>query len=702
MMGPGVIVGSILLFGLRTVFPKNWFLAAALLVCLTTIAIELRELSRSFRGGGTSPREFLSRDFVQMTLTLFFLTGIPLIRLWPWTTPMVISSAIAAFVFRTLKTTDFLGSVTRLTAISLLAFSVVLSQQIRSDLWWMGADDNQFFEALSHSLLEWGPQEQTISIAGSGGAHVAYHHLAYFLSGLVDVLVRGETYMVLTRVMPVMVSTCLVASLVLVIHELCARVSPTKILDESRATLAVSYVLALSVASPLSNFLGLSVLVCVVLLSRYIVDSQRWSVRLPLVFLILTALVFSKAPYLYAAVVILVIGAVFGLVKSWAVVIFTAISSTALLLFFSLSQASSGFRIDPFNAASVFELSEGRGTKLLALISVSAPLALGLVAGLAAMDWRGSRRVRTFVLSSLIVVVLGAISRLVVGGRIETIRYLFEPAVLFASLLVAVWYVNDGERLRRGTQNVSVGIALGVAAVWLLVIPEVVPNLNSGSTSAKLLRMIRDPNFAQVVFVAIGVVLFAIRHLTGYVRREPQGYDWSLENWIRQKLLFPVAVGVTIATFLPGLVQSVSESRSGIQDAQRLTYIGSAEQVALAHVIKERTASNDLIAVSLCDSRVKNCPTDYVLAAYSKRRFLSLGGSFVLFWGGNIQETLDYETSVRIPDVPIKDTLSDLRYRGVGYLVIDKTVVNRTWIDSANQKGLLGFYENSRFVLFEL
>lgn len=702
MLGPGVIFGSILLFGLRAVFPKNWFLAAASLICLTAIAIELRKLLRSVRGGGRPARDLLSRDFVQMTLTLFFLIGIPLARLWPWVTPIVISSAIAAFVFRRLETTNVLKNTTRWIVMFLLAFSAFLSRQIRSDLWWMGADDNQFFEALSHSLLEWGPQERTISIAGSGVAHVAYHHLAYFLSGLVSVFARGETFMVLTRVMPVMVSTCFVSSLVLAVHDLSASGSPTKLLDESRAKLGISYVLALSVPSPLSNFLGLTVLVCIVVLSQYIVDSQRWSVRLPLVFLTLTALVFSKAPYLYAGVISLVIGAVFGLVKSWAVVVFTAVSSTVLLLFFSLSEAASDFRIEPFSSYSVFELSEGRGTKLLALISVSAPVALGLVVGLAVIDWRGSTRVRTFVLSSLVVVIVGATSRLVVGGRIETIRYLFEPAILFASLLVAVWYVCDGKRVRRGTPGFSAGISIGVAAVWLLAVPKVVPNLNSGSTFAKLLRVIRDPNFAQVTFVAIGAMLFAAQHLTRYARLGPLGFDRSLANRILQKLLFPVAVGVTIAASLPGLVESFSESRSGIQDTQRRSYIGSTEQVALARVIKERTANNDLIAVSLCDSRVEKCPTDYVLAAYSKRRFLSLGGTFVQFWGGNKQEILDYETSARIGAVPISNTLHYLKGREVGYLVVDKSVVNETWIDSANQNGLVRLYENSQFILYDL
>lgn len=702
MLGPGVIVGSILLFGLRAVFPKNWFLATASLICLTMIAIELRELSRSVRGGERSPRDLLSRDFVQMTLKFFFLIGIPLARLWPWITPIVISAAIAAFVFQRLETTNFVGNITRFLVMSLLPISAFLSRQIRSDLWWMGADDNQYFEALSHSLIEWGPQERTTSIAGSGVAHVAYHHLAYFLSGLIDVFARGETYMALTRVMPVMVSACFVSSLMLVIRDLCATVSPTMILGDSRATLGVSYVLALSVPSPLSNFLGLTVLVCTALLSRYIVDSQRWSIRLPLVFLTLTALVFSKAPYLYAGVVILVVGAVFGLVKSWSVVIFTAVSSAILLLFFSLSSAASDYRIDPFNSNSVFELSEGRGTKFLALISVSAPLALGLVAGLAVMDWRGSRRVRTFVLSSLIVVVVGATFRLVVGGRIESIRYLFEPAILFASLLVAVWYVYAGKRVRRGAPGFSAGISIGVAAVWLLVVPEVVPNLNSGSTLAKLLRVIRDPNFAQVAFVAIGALLFAAQHLTRYARREPLGVDRSLANRIWQKLLFPVAVGVAIAISLPGLVESFSESRSGIQDTQRRSYIGSTQQVALARVIKERTASSDLIAVSLCDSTVDKCPTDYVLAAYSKRRFLSLGGSFVLSWGGNNQEILDYETSARIGAVPISNTLHYLKGREVGYLVVDKSAVNETWIDSANQNGIVRLYENSQFILYKL
>lgn len=702
MFGPGIGIGSLLLFGLRAVTSKNWFLVISAGVCLALLVIEIAKLSATSCNVGRLSRSFQPREFAQITLTYFFLIGIPLMRMWPWVAPIVVSAALSVLILQRFGSAALLGGRSWMAVLFMTAPSIVISEQLRSDLWWMVADDNQFFEAISHSLIEWGPQERTISIAGSGVSNVAYHHLAYFLSGLIDLVVGEDTYTVLSRVAPVVVSACLVSSMVLVVHDLVSKFSQSPLVSDSRRVLAVSYVLALSVPSPMSNFLGLSVLASIVLMSRYIVESRRQFVKVALVFLLLTSLAFSKVPYLYAGVIVLVTSAVLGSVRSWVIVLSATVSAAVLLLFFSLSVASSDFRIDPFSEDSIFELSDGRGKELLGLIAVSAPLALGFAAGLATLDWRNSRRLRVFVFSSLIVLITGMALRLIVSGRIESIRYLYEPAVFFASLLVAVWHLSAGERLQRSSPGLAVGVAICVVATWLLVVPRVVPNLNSGSVFAKSLRIVRDPNFAQIVVAGLGViVVLAQRGLYSLKQKSPQS-DWSLTNQIWRWALYPVAAGVAIAVYLPGFVESISESRSGVQDADRREYVGSVEEIALAKVIRETAQRNELIAVSICDYYDNGCTTDYSLAAYSKRRFLSLGGTFVVFWGGTQQELLDYRTSSEMNSEPLERIIDYLRRRDVGYLAVDKTLVKSDWTDSMSRLRLQVLYQNSRYVLYKV
>lgn len=219
---------------------------------------------------------------------------------------------------------------------------------------------------------------------------------------------------------------------------------------------------------------------------------------------------------------------------------------------------------------------------------------------------------------------------------------------------------------------------------------------------AKSLRMARDPNFVQIVVVAVGFVMLVAQHFPFHLRRKSPQIDWSLTNQIWCWSLYPIAAGVAIAAFLPGFVESISESRSGVQDADRREYVGSVEEVALATVIRETAQINELIAVSICDYYDNGCTTDYSLAAYSKRRFLSLGGTFVVFWGGTQQELLDYRTSSEMNSEPLERIIDYLRRRDVGYLAVDKTLVKSDWTDSMSRLRLQVLYQNSRYVLYKV
>lgn len=702
ILGPGLSIGLLFLFALRAVTSKHVFVPLALVVCVgcaSFLVLKFQRLLQSLKSISTVNGW---QELLTVTSTMIFLVGIPLARVWPWVLPITFAAAIFVLIFRTP-----IDDVRWLPLVGSLLFPVLIgiavaSRQLRSELWWMGSDDNQLFEALSHSLVEWGPQEQVIAIAGSGLPHLAYHHLVYFLSGLVNYFVNGETYLVLTRFTPVLVSTCFVASLVLVLFDLSDTMPTSRSLPATRLTFAASYVLLLSVPAPLSNFLGLAALVSSLLIVRRVIDSQSFLRVFVIVFLTLGAIIFSKAPYLYAGVGVFLVISVFGQSKSWRTIGSVLVSTSILLLLFLQTPASSDYHLSFFDFNSIGELSGGR-SQVLGVVSVFAPLAIGFSAGVMIMTQGSNSWLRFFTLSSFGVLTAGLFFRLAVGGRIESIRYLWEPAVLFASLLVAAWFIMSTSQVTRREVTITSGLAAIIALIWFSLVPLLVPNLNSGSIVAKFLRLVRDPNFAQFLHFLLIVSVFRITRVYSSVSKR-----FRLSINIRRQhtwatAIFPIAVGVALAAFIPGVVESVKGARSGIQDAQRQTYIGDPYTAEVAQAIATVARSTEVIAVSLsgCEVKQEVCSTDYSLAAYSKRRFLNLGG-FIMYWDRSEQEIADYFLSARIGAEPLGETLLKLQQRGVGFVVIDKHLVERPWELRGSQAGLKERFQNQRYVLFQL
>jgi len=363
--------------------------------------------------------------------------------------------------------------------------------------------------------------------------------------------------------------------------------------------------------------------------------------------------------------------------------------------FLSTSPSSSDFRLEPFSENSISEFAFGSvAWRLIAILVVLAPLAPGLVLGVWLWSKRTSPPSRALLHGLAATLTVGFVSRFLIGGRIETIRYNWEPAVFASSLVVALaimaaWHQPDWRR-----RHPAIAVFTATIFVSALGLSQLLPNLDSGSDIAKLLRILRRPDF--VLMSGIFIVLVAM--VVGRYRGNPQS---STRHWSIRVLICLIPI-VAAVNQVPGFTESYSEARSGKTDSQRRQYLASQEVIEVGNYLRETTESDSLVAVTICDYEAGGCSTDYSLAAYSQRRFHSLGGSFVLYWNRDDLVSADATGSVVTASNPLPRVISYWRSRGVDYGVIDFDVIPEPDRALLEGESMNVIFENNRFAVLDL
>lgn len=703
ILGPALAIGLIVLFLIRAITSRTVFLIITLLVgaiCVNVFMLgikqrwsQLKEVKREFESGATS---------IALTISV---VGLPLAKLYPWVWPVIV-------VGLALSTIPNIYSLKSLWATHRIGFDVValsltalLSHGLRSNLWWMNADDNQLFEAMSHGQFEWGPRVNVIQASGSGLQALAYHHLAYFLTGLFDFVAVSDPYLALTRVAPIVISISLTASIQLLIS-LVSHV--TRMQDTLIFLLAGLFQLLNPVVTPLSNFLGCVALVsaiCIFLQTRSEPSTPRMYLAMALSF---AAVAFSKVTYLYAAFVVclclILIERTACLRRALAVIVPTV----ALVTFFSaFSAASSDFHIDWFSENSLSEHSYGGlAAKVLAIVVVIAPACVGVYAAVRLLSAQYRIEVRSVALGSLCVVMLGVIARVLVGGRIETIRYLWEPALIMANLSFVLWLLCEFDLVRQRVvfkswmYSVSVAACVAVSLLQGYLFPFLFPDIASGSLAAKTLRFLRSSDL-PIFLLSIGLFIsWRISKRRNISSKHPAVSAWNRLAAMVPLLVTSVVIGSFVASIAPSINESFSEARSGQEIVERLGWLGDQPTIQLAQYLAKNNKPDDLTAVSLCDADLPSCSHDYVLAGLSRNRFFSLGGSAVLVWQKKSGDQYrDYRYSVQIGEDFSVELLDMLKRDGVTRIVFDKRYLDPQASRIFKEVFADNLFENSRYVL---
>lgn len=200
LMGPGVIVGGALSFGLFQIVGRGW---------LGLVATTTAGLVAMFRLVRSTPWQPLESKHLWLISQILGLAALAL----TWEFGELLPVAIACFVFGffTSDSPHFPSTVRWLVGIA--ASGVIIAAFfLRQDYWWLVTDDYQFFEVMSRHITESGV------FANWGVSNWAkYHWLSYGWSGLLNFSGGNpEAFVTLTRVMPALYSLALGASLMLI------------------------------------------------------------------------------------------------------------------------------------------------------------------------------------------------------------------------------------------------------------------------------------------------------------------------------------------------------------------------------------------------------------------------------------------------------------------------------------------------------
>ena len=695
-LGPGVLMGVFVLFVVRSFSTRPLFLALIIaLGCIEILLVFKSAVKIWSQSQGLSWTGRRSIELAQNTCWMAAVLGVGLFRTWNWILPIVISLLLCGFSLR-IKARSLLhrvvlsaGVLVSTVALAGLAFS------LRAQLWWMDRDDNQWFEAISFSLVHRGPAIDSISSARNGASAAAYHHLAFFLTGLIDLGVRGTTYQTLTRYTPVILALITVASGVVFLVSAQQSVTSRVKLSTLAAVGYVLLIVPITVAE-FSNYLGLAAMISsaaiIYVFSR---TSDKWSSAIVLG-LMIPVTAFSKATSLYGPLLLVTALVLFSVRRRLKTALAVLITTLTVVWFLrSASPASGDFRITLFYTDSIGELSQGSMFwQFVSLFVVLAPLIPGFVLGAWLLSQENSSEIRSLVYGLFAVMAAGYASRFLIGGRIETIRYLWEPATVASALLVALAVVKLWRQpliIRRPPTAV---IASSAVFVVVLAISQILPDLNSGSAVAKLLRIWSRPSF--ILFVAVVVVA-----LISLFMRKGNGLRVGSNRWnvVLLTSLIPFVVAVDA---LPGFAERYREARNGATDAGREPWLGSKDVIEVSHFLRDSTPSESLVAVTLCEYLTQDCTTDYSLAAYSRRRFLSLGGDFVLYWPLDELTVADSKNSVLSGSNSITEVISYWHSRGANYGVIDKTYLAIGDVDAVRLLEEEILFENNRYQVLQL
>jgi hypothetical protein len=705
LIGPSIGVGLTALFLIRLVSPKELFLALFVVASVVSTTVLVKGIPRRRKVFSISYARSSSLQILESSFAPIGLIGLVLSTVWPWVLPSSVAAGLASIL---IPLADKV-SVQKPLVIGIATGSVIgvhtLSRLLRSELWWLQGDDYQWFEALAHGLVEWGPKENSIAIAGSGLEHAAYHHLAYLFSGLLGYLDLFETYVVVGKVMPVIMAANFLAAITVALAGIQTANTVNATRKHSLGILATMLLCSTVIVDPISSFFGLSAVVGVVAIH---LKGSEGSARLGqsvLMFFSLGTLALSKAPYFYSGLIVVTVGAMWGRKRAWGEFAVSVLSAASFVWFFSKSPLSGDYGLKWFSSETLGEFAHGTGIhRALAIMVVFAPVSVGVLTAIQMLQSHHPQKIRNLVLASITVMTIGVISRVLVTGRQESVMYIWEPALFFASLSVAIWMISssseNSELLKSAKKTAFV-----VVAIWVYLIPIAIPNLNSGSLIAKVLRFLQDPRSLLIVVTALVLVLAFIVKIKTYLGQQNAVLSGMQAKLTSIEFIGYLTCGAALFSIPTLVIPQYQEVLSGGDNLERVEYLGAganSDLLSLSDFIRTEFKRNEVIAYSLCDWQMGECPTDYSLAAHTKNRFLSLGGRFVMYFNPSPLVVRDYELSRQIGIQHPAQIIDKLISRGVSLLLINNTSVSPTWVQELEFEFKQADFSNKTYSLWKL
>jgi hypothetical protein len=731
-LGMGFAIGAALSI-LCDVFLKATPIDSVAWLLPTLVVVVIRSRCKARIGQYIGPNFHISKSGLTELFAVLVISFLYLAHDFIWYISLFVVGVcvlIAVDLGKNFKTsTVYVRAIIALTAIS--TASLFAGLRFRSPFWWMNSDDYQLFQSMQISLARYGPRDH---LGATGISVTSYHFLPYSWTGLLEKLSSAPTWVTLTRVSPIIVSIILSALVwTFFAHN-------TSLTAKTRFVLACLYPLlfVFSFGSPSSAVGYIFLLAAVFYWTNRNTAFWHWS-RIPLgvlftIFVIGTKI--SNSPVIFLGLgVLAVIGFITNQPWKWVSLIDLLIAATTgafyYILFLRYTKASTSMGVELFGfARQIFgDINELHGRSLLIIGSIASSAFIVIpILGITLYLLQSRPRFSQLGYFALPIFPLLVTYLLVIGGHGGSAGY-FVNSALSILLLIALLAVakNRQSSEHKSSDIVRFTFFGSTGFVAGLVTSVVLEHSRAGGRTAMLGRAVASAPWIFVVL--IGILWFI--------------YDFTKPRKSRRSmtLLSLVLVGVISAD---ATVHTIDMYRIARQPQLSMinveSVIGTPDEIAAGNWLNSNTPINSIIASNhFCGPKecfgpnwfdeqidffaqnkdllknewrglywIENCPqcnsnwfggTNFVLPAYSKRRFLIQGPRFL--WGlsdppawaiARMSATLGFANS------PSEQTVMALRKFKVEYFVVDlESTTQRTWLPFGSL-----LYQNRSFAILQL
>ncbi len=475
--------------------------------------------------------------------------------------------------------------------ISAAAMYVMIS--MRPKIWWMLEEvDYPFFAALSNALAKAGLTNYPLA----SGFDIKYHWFVYAWVGLTQRVSSAQPFFVLTIISPIVFTIAITG----IAWSVIAKFSKTQ-----KRTFLASLVLMTSSSFPLwgggmkivhlgspSQFYAFLFLFAAIALS---LEFLRRNLRLATfaISIISAATTLSKTMHGVVLFVLLAVLFVYLLTPQQREI--RRLVRVPLLALMSLSVTFYVFIKMP-KTASFLDLSLGEYAwqlqgdlknspiqviSIIGLLNIFGLVILSLILVLETYMLRSKLTFESKLLlfsSSLVLIIITSLSFLLLGDYGENLYFLHSGAATVNLLLLSV--ISSSTRFR-GTHLKDLA-PWTLAGIGLALATFLIPNLNSGSGEAIIIRASRTPFGALIILLF--VLIFLILNVGGKDKN-------SLI--VRNALFVTVAMSLTFSVINWG---RDSQRKSNEFGSVGLAYVGSPELIEVGNWLKQNTPSNAIIA----------------------------------------------------------------------------------------------------------
>jgi hypothetical protein len=683
LMGPGVIVGGALSFGLFQIVGRGW------LGLVATTAAGLVAMSRLVRSTPWQPLESKRLWLISQILGLAALA-------LTWEFGELLPVAIACFVFGffTSDSPHFPSTVRWLVGIA--ASGVIIAAFfLRQDYWWLVTDDYQFFEVMSRHITESGV------LANWGVSNWAkYHWLSYGWSGLLNFSGGNpEGFVTLTRVMPALYSLALGASLMLISASFVFAAKVQFLTMLPAWTIVALHRLDWSGTSTSGVYTVIAAVTAAVVLELSTTNSFGRRVAIYGIGLPIIAL--TKLPSLFAVFIAFTLIEVWNSsrrtsqVKRLLLLVPAPFAVTALV---TAAISVTGSVIGGWNLVSVnpnlgqlseFGPSFAATGLLLQKLWIWVPVLVGVLWAMQRSLQPPKNIIRGLAYFAIPLLFMALVLDIKIFGNANTAEY-FSGPMYFLGSFVLLPLVPRPIVLRIKTQLRAAALVCSVALFaagyfWARLELAVemwdfigVQTFQWNGLKVVLLQWVSaDGRFALALVLLVSILI---------------GF-WNT-NWRRTCLIS--ALFVLPAYTLSGFVEFSGSELTRERSIEELAgNIGSNEIQDVGVWLKNNTNPASLIATNYIVGSNGGELSDYSLAVWSDRPFLVLGPRFV---GQSPAKERAVALALRFANNPTKDVCRSLSKQGVQWFVIDLRLTGtRSWETCTTTA-----YESKNFLVLRL